>query len=99
MTFLNWAMLFGLLAVAVPIIIHLLNRRQARRVDWGAMRFLLASMTSRKRHIMVEEIILMAIRCLLMALLVLAMARPFLPTRSAIPWSVVLPSVLGSVVC
>ena len=99
MTFLNWAMLFGLVAVSVPIIIHLLNRRQARRIDWGAMRFLMASLTSRKRHIMIEEIILMAIRCLLLALLALAMARPFLPSRSTIPWIVVLPAGLGAIIC
>ena len=99
MIFKDLAMLFGLLAVSVPIIIHLLNRRQARRIDWGAMRFLMASLTSRKRHIMIEEIILMAVRCLLLALLALAMARPFLPTRSTIPWLIVLPAGLGAIIC
>ena len=41
MTFLQQAMLWGLFAVSVPIIIHLLNRRRFRTVDWGAMQFLL----------------------------------------------------------
>jgi len=98
-TFINWTMLFGLLALAVPILIHLLNRSRARTVDWGAMRFLLASLTSQNRRILVEEIILLALRCLLVALAVLAVARPFLPTRSSVPWAVVLPAVLGAVVC
>jgi len=97
MTFLNWAMLAGLGALAVPILIHLLNRRHAKLIDWGAMQFLMASLTTRKRNIMIEEVILMAIRCMLLALIVLAMARPFLPSRSSIPWAVVLPSVLGAV--
>lgn len=96
MMFLNVVMLLGLIALASPILIHLLNRRQAKLVDWGAMQFLLASLTTRKRHIMIEEVILMAIRCLLLALLALAMARPFLPSRSVIPWAVVLPAVLGA---
>ena len=48
MTFLNWAMLAGMAVVAIPIIIHLLNRRRATVVDWGAMRFLLDSLTSRR---------------------------------------------------
>ena len=96
MTFLKLVMLLGLIGLASPILIHLLNRRQAKLVDWGAMQFLLASLTTRKRHIMIEEIILMAIRCLLLALLVLAMARPFLPSRSVIPWAIVLPSVLAA---
>ncbi len=94
MTFLNWAMLAGLVAVAIPIIIHLLNRQKATVVDWGAMRFLLDSLTARNRRILIEEVILMALRCLILALLVLALARPFLPSRSIIPWPIVLPSLL-----
>jgi len=94
MTFLNWAMLAGLAAVAIPIIIHLLNRQRATVVDWGAMRFLFQSLTMRRRRIMLEEIILLALRCLVVALLVLALARPFLPTRTTIPWATVLPALL-----
>ncbi len=93
-TFLNWAMLAGLAAVAIPILIHLLNRRRATVVDWGAMRFLLASLTMRRRRILLEEIILLALRCLALALLALAMARPFLPSRTSIPWAPVLPALL-----
>ena len=94
MTFLNLAMLIGLAAVAIPIIIHLLNRQRATIVDWGAMRFLLESLTHRSRRILIEEIILMALRCLVVALLVLAMARPFMPSRTTIPWALVLPALL-----
>jgi hypothetical protein len=94
MTFLNWTMLAALVAVSIPIIIHLLNRQRAVLVDWGAMRFLLESLASRRRRILLEEIILMALRCLLVALVVLALARPFLPSRAAIPWAVVLPALI-----
>ena len=99
MTFINTAMLFGLLAIAVPIVIHLLNRSKAKVLDWGAMRFLLASLTSQNRRILIEEIILLAMRCVLVALVVLAIARPFLPSRSRVPWAIVLPAVLGAAVC
>ena len=98
MTFLNYIMLFGLLGVAVPIVIHLLNRRQAHVVQWGAMRFLAESLASRNRRILVEELILMALRCLGVALLALAMARPFLPTRNALSWAVSLPAVLAAAI-
>ena len=37
---LNAAMLVGLLGVALPVIIHLLNRRRETVIDWGAMQFL-----------------------------------------------------------
>ncbi|MCY2927422.1 MAG: BatA domain-containing protein, partial [Planctomycetota bacterium] len=99
MTFLNWTMLLALAAVAVPIVIHLLNRRTAVVVEWGAMRFLMASMASRKRRVMLEEILLMVMRCLLVAVVALAMARPFLPSESSVPWAVVLPCVLGAAAC
>jgi len=99
MTFLNWTMLLGLIAIAIPILIHLLNRRKAKTVDWGAMRFLLASAASRNRRVLIEEIVLMTMRCLLVALVALAMARPFLPSRSTIPWAVVLPTVLAAAMC
>jgi hypothetical protein len=91
--------LWGLVAVAIPILIHLLNRQKATVVDWGAMRFLMESLTSRSRRILIEEIILMALRCLALALLVLAMARLFVPTRSIIPWAIVLPAILTAAVC
>jgi len=91
--------LWGLVAVAIPILIHLLNRQKATLVDWGAMRFLMESLTSRSRRILIEEIILMALRCLALALLVLAMARLFVPTRSIIPWAIVLPAILTAAVC
>ena len=92
-------MLAGLAAVAIPILIHLLNRQRATLVDWGAMRFLLDSLTSRKRRILIEEIILLALRCLAMALVALAMARPFIPSRTTIPWVIVLPAILAAAMC
>jgi hypothetical protein len=87
-------MLIGLAAVAIPIIIHLLNRRKAINVDWGAMQFLLGSLVSRSRRMLLEEMLLLALRCLLLALLALAMSLPFIPPGSQIPWQVILPAVL-----
>lgn len=81
MTFLNAIMLLGLAAVAIPIIIHILNRRQAKVVAWGAMHFLEASLASRNRRILIEEIVLMVIRCLALAALAFALARPFVKGR------------------
>ena len=99
MTFINWPILLALSGIAVPILIHLFNRRQATPMDWGAMRFLLASITSRKKRILIEEVLLMSMRCMLVALLVLTIARPFLPSHSGIPWMIVLPMVLAASVC
>lgn len=98
MSFLNTLLLAGLGAIAIPIIIHLLSRKAAKVIDWGAMQFLLDSIESRKRRIQLEEALLMAARCLLMGLLALTVARPFAPPGSQVPWVVVLPAFLLSLV-
>jgi hypothetical protein len=99
MTFLNQAILLVLAGVAIPILIHLLHRREARMRDWGAMRFLLASVAARQRRILLEEMLLMALRCALIALVVMAAARPFVPADSRVPWTIVLPAFLVGAMC
>ncbi|MEM7603235.1 MAG: BatA domain-containing protein, partial [Verrucomicrobiota bacterium] len=47
MLFLNTALLLGALGIAIPIVIHLLNRRSSRVVEWGAMNFLMESLAIR----------------------------------------------------
>src|SRR5262245_35801449 len=61
-------------AVAVPIIIHLLNKRRFRIVEWAAMRFLLAAQRKNSRRMRIEQLILLIVRCLIVLLVVLAMA-------------------------
>jgi hypothetical protein len=65
----------GLGTVAIPIIIHLLNRRRFRVRQWAAMQFLLDSLRRNRRRLRIEELILMALRCLLLFLLAMAIAR------------------------
>jgi len=96
--FLNLALLAGLVGISVPIAIHLLNRRTSRVIEWGAMDFIFQSLIIRNRRIQLEEALLMGARCLLLGLLALALARPFVPPGSAIPWLVVLPLMLLAIV-
>jgi hypothetical protein len=74
---LNPVMLVGLAVLAIPPIIHLLNRRRYEVVDWGAMQFLQVSEVTRRR-IFIEELLLMLLRMGLLAVLVFALAGPFL---------------------
>lgn len=69
----------GLIAVAAPIIIHLLNRRRFRIIEWAAMEFLLNANKKNRRRIQLENIILLLLRCVAMFLLGLLLARPFFP--------------------
>jgi hypothetical protein len=71
-------------AASIPIIIHLLNRRKFERVQWAAMRFLRVSVEQNQRRIQIEDILLLILRCLLLALLVLALSRPVLRATSAL---------------
>ena len=71
-------MLLGLGAIAVPVLIHLFNRKSAQVVQWGAFMFLRESMVLRRRRLLLEEALLLATRCLLLALLALVLARPFI---------------------
>src|SRR5438552_3402800 len=67
-------------AASLPIIIHLLNRKRYRVVTWAAMRFLLAALKKNTRRMRLEQLLLLALRTLIVLLLVLAMS-------SVMPWS------------
>ena len=97
MLFLNPWLLAGLAGVAIPILIHLVRRQAAKPIDWGAMRFLFDTVAVRRRKMEWEDLLLMAARCLLLALLALALARPFVPPDSTVPWLFVLPAALVGV--
>jgi len=60
-------------AVSIPVIIHLLNRRRFKIVEWAAMRFLLAAQKKNTRKLRIEQLLLLLCRCLIIALLALAM--------------------------
>lgn len=70
----------GALAVASPIIIHLLNKRRFKIVAWAAMEFLLEANKKNRRRVQLENLIVLLLRCLAMLLLGLLLARPFLPS-------------------
>ncbi len=82
--FANAPLLYGLAAASVPILIHLLNRRKFREVRWAAMRFLLAAVRKNQRRIRVEQWLLLAVRTLIILLVVMAMARPFLESMGMV---------------
>jgi len=78
-TFLHPAMLAaGLACVSLPIIIHLLFRRRRKPVRWGAMQFLLEAYRRQRRRLRLEQVLLLAARCLLIALIALGLGRPLL---------------------
>src|SRR3989442_6299424 len=75
-SFLNPAYLFaGLALISLPIIIHLINRMRFKRIRWAAMEFLLKSQKRNRRRLIIEQLILLALRCLLVLLAGFLVAR------------------------
>lgn len=94
MLFFNPWLLIGLAGVLIPVILHLIRSQAAKPYDWGAMRFLMDTVVTRRKRMEWEDLLLMVTRCLLLALLALALARPFSPPNSQVPWLFVLPLML-----
>ena len=74
----------GIVGIAIPILIHLLWRQRRKPVRWGAMRFLLEAYRRHRRRLQLEQLLLLAVRCLIVALLGLALARPILEATGVI---------------
>lgn len=76
MNFLNPLALIGLVAAGIPVLLHLLNLRKLRTVDFGTLRFLQELQQSRVRRIKIQQILLLILRTLLVVFAVLAFSRP-----------------------
>ncbi|MCI0684945.1 MAG: BatA domain-containing protein [Gemmataceae bacterium] len=76
MSFLTPFMLWGTLAAGIPIALHFFFRSRYRTVPWAAMKFLLTSIEQTSRRLRFQELLLLIVRCLVLALLALAFARP-----------------------
>jgi hypothetical protein len=70
-----WYMAAGGALVSAPILIHLINRMRFKRVRWAAMEFLLKSQKRNRRRLIIEQLILLALRCLLVLLAGFLVAR------------------------
>ena len=66
-------------AVGVPLLLHLMRRNIATRVDFPAARYLLRAEAEHSRSLRLRNLLLMLLRVLLILVLALAAAKPFLP--------------------
>ena len=78
MGFLAPALLALALAVAVPLLLHLLQRHQGPRVVFPALRYLRRAEKESARRIRLRQILLLLLRVAALILLALAAARPFI---------------------
>jgi len=78
---LSQAFLYGLGALSIPVIIHLMHSTKARVIKFGTIRFLQNCQRRAARRTRIKQLLLMALRMLLLALIVLGMAKPVIQSE------------------
>lgn len=84
MIFLNPTILLGLFAAAIPIIIHLLNLRKLKQVEFSSLNFLKELQKSKIRKIKIKQWLLLVLRTFIIIFLIMAFARPTLEKSNII---------------
>ena len=69
-------MLAGAAAISIPIALHFFFRARYKPLPWAPMRFLKEAIEQTSRRLRFQEWILLALRCLAIILLAIALARP-----------------------
>jgi hypothetical protein len=82
--FLNSIFLGALAATALPILIHILNRRRLRKVDFSSLEFIFELSRRRMSKVNFRRWIILALRTLAVLLIVIAFARPTLQSNAAL---------------
>ncbi|MBZ0199414.1 MAG: BatA domain-containing protein, partial [Ignavibacteriaceae bacterium] len=78
MMFLNPAVLLGLLAASIPVLIHLFNLRKLQRIEFSTLSFLKELQKNKIRKIKLKQWLLLLLRVLIITFIVLSFARPAL---------------------
>lgn len=89
-----WFFWAGLVAATGPTIIHLLNRRRFRTVEWAAMDFLREAMQRNRRIMQLRDLILLVLRTFAVLLIGLALARPIYTNASFPFWAIAFPAIM-----
>jgi len=76
-SFVHPGVLAGFGLASLPIIIHILNRRRFKHLDWAAMDFLLKAAVRNRRRVRLENLLLLLLRVFVVCLLIMIVARPF----------------------
>jgi hypothetical protein len=82
MLFTNPFMLFGFFALALPVLIHLFNFRRHKLLYFSNVDFLKSLQQQTRRTNKLKHLIVLFLRILMISSLVLAFARPYLPTAN-----------------
>ena len=95
MAFANFTLLLGGSLIAIPIALHLLMRRQPKRMVFPALQFLKQRRESNRRELQIRHWLLLMLRCAAIGLLAAALARPSVDSATLGRWA--LAGLLGTV--
>ena len=86
MTFLNATLIFGLAAASVPVVLHLLARREPRKVVFPSVAFLTKRFETNRSRLRLRRLWLLALRIGAIAALAFALARPAIHRSVSVTW-------------
>ncbi len=84
MQFVYPGVLIGLLAISIPIIIHLFHFRRFKKIYFSDVSLLQHLSNQSKRQARLKHLLVLAARVLAMAFLVMAFAKPFIPSTESV---------------
>lgn len=76
MNFINPLFLFGLISAAIPLLLHLLNLKKQKNIEFSTLKFLKELQKTKVRKVKIKQIILLILRTLIIIFIVLAFSRP-----------------------
>ena len=83
MQFLNPLFLFGLLAISIPIIIHLFNFRRYKKLEFSSIKYLKQVLLETKKQKKVRNLLLLLFRILSILFLVLLFSYPYIQKQDS----------------
>ncbi len=78
MTFLSPSILWGMLAITIPIIIHLISLRHTRDTEFSTLRFIKSLKHETIRHLRIKQWLLVLLRTIAILCLILMFSRPLM---------------------
>jgi hypothetical protein len=84
MKFLSAWFLLAMLAAAIPVILHMINRRKAKQLPFSTLRFLQISVQKTRRRKRIHDLLLMLLRASVLVLIAAGLAHPTLTGLSSL---------------
>ncbi len=89
MAFVNLSLVLGTMLVGIPIMLHLVMRQKPKQLVFPAVRFIQKRHESNRRTLRLRHWLLLLLRCLVIALAALALARPSVSSNLFGNWIII----------